>query len=231
MPIEFRCSDCGKLLRVPDGTAGKQAMCPACGATLTVPTPEFAPPPAPAGAAPPQGGPSEPGFAPPGGPPGSETPNPYQSPSPYSAAVPPPASPYAYAVDRDYALAKVSGPATWLIVTGALGLLLQVVGIFFNLLQIGGPGFGPQPQVNDPAVMVFASAYSVVGGLVGIGLSVLVIAGAVKMQRLENYGLAMAAAVIAIPPCVSPCCLLGLPIGIWAVIVLSDPRVKAAFRR
>jgi hypothetical protein len=37
MPIEFRCSGCGKLLRVPTEAAGKQARCPACGLVLPVP--------------------------------------------------------------------------------------------------------------------------------------------------------------------------------------------------
>ncbi len=34
----------------------------------------------------------------------------------------------------------------------------------------------------------------------------------------------------AMIPCVSPCCLLGLPLGIWALIVLVKPEVKAAFQ-
>jgi len=43
MPIEFRCTQCDRLLRTPDGTAGKSAKCPQCG-TVT-PIPEAAPPP------------------------------------------------------------------------------------------------------------------------------------------------------------------------------------------
>ena len=39
MPIEFRCSRCGKLLRTGDGTAGRQAQCPECGTIGTVPGP------------------------------------------------------------------------------------------------------------------------------------------------------------------------------------------------
>ena len=39
MPIEFRCTQCDKLLRTPDDTAGKQAKCPECGAILPVPSP------------------------------------------------------------------------------------------------------------------------------------------------------------------------------------------------
>ncbi len=37
MPIEFRCTSCGKLLRTGDGTAGRQAKCPQCGAVVMVP--------------------------------------------------------------------------------------------------------------------------------------------------------------------------------------------------
>jgi phage FluMu protein Com len=37
MPIEFRCSQCGQLLRVPETAAGKSARCPKCQALMTVP--------------------------------------------------------------------------------------------------------------------------------------------------------------------------------------------------
>lgn len=37
MPIEFRCQQCNKLLRVGDETAGKQAKCPACATVQLIP--------------------------------------------------------------------------------------------------------------------------------------------------------------------------------------------------
>jgi uncharacterized RDD family membrane protein YckC len=37
MPIEFQCTQCGKQLRTPDETAGKQAKCPQCGAVTPIP--------------------------------------------------------------------------------------------------------------------------------------------------------------------------------------------------
>jgi hypothetical protein len=37
MSIEFPCSQCGKLLRVGDEAAGKQARCPSCGAVQGIP--------------------------------------------------------------------------------------------------------------------------------------------------------------------------------------------------
>ncbi len=67
-------------------------------------------------------------------------------------------------------------------------------------------------------------------GVVQIVLGIVVLLGAVRMKRLESYGLAMASAIIAMIPCVSPCCVLGLPFGIWALVVLSDIHVRSAFR-
>jgi phage FluMu protein Com len=52
MPIEFRCTQCQKLLRTQDDTAGKQAKCPVCGTLVLIPE-KTAPPPLPLGAAPP----------------------------------------------------------------------------------------------------------------------------------------------------------------------------------
>ncbi len=42
MAIEFRCTQCEKLLRTGDDTAGKQAKCPECGAVMSVPMPDGA---------------------------------------------------------------------------------------------------------------------------------------------------------------------------------------------
>jgi hypothetical protein len=55
MPIEFRCTQCHKLLRTQDDTAGKQAKCPLCGTLVQIPE-LGSPPPLPLGAAPPAAG-------------------------------------------------------------------------------------------------------------------------------------------------------------------------------
>jgi hypothetical protein len=49
------------------------------------------------------------------------------------------------------------------------------------------------------------------------------------MKKLKNWNLAMAGSILAMIPCISPCCIMGLPIGIWAVIVLMKPEIKSAF--
>lgn len=44
MPIEFRCSQCDRLLRVPDEAAGKNGKCPGCQAIVKVPDAPAPPP-------------------------------------------------------------------------------------------------------------------------------------------------------------------------------------------
>ena len=219
MAIEFRCTQCNKLLRTGDDTAGKQAKCPECGAILPVPMPtagaSFVPPP------PPPGGDAGSPFAP-GGPAPADAENPYQAPSQYGQA---PQQPYGEPVEL--IANRVAGPAIALIVTGALGLAAQVIALPFNMLQLGA-GAAARPPIDIP--IIFNPAYAIASNLVGFVIGIVVIVGAMKMKNLENYGFAMAASIIAMVPCISPCCLLGLPFGIWALVVLSDQQVKAAFR-
>jgi len=76
---------------------------------------------------------------------------------------------------------------------------------------------------------MFSGALGAVSSSLGILISGVIFYGGLKMKRLENHGLAVAASILAIIPCTSPCCLLGIPVGIWALVVLSKPEVKSAF--
>jgi len=40
----------------------------------------------------------------------------------------------------------------------------------------------------------------------------------------------MAAAIVACVPFCSPCVVLGIPFGIWALVVMAKPEVRAAFQ-
>jgi hypothetical protein len=224
MSIEFRCSQCGKLLRTGDDTVGRQAQCPECGALSTIPGLND-----PAGATPPLAPLSSTSQAMPGNPFGSApessgartSDNPYQSPGVAGYA--------GFGQPDPMAAQRLSAPATALIVTGVLGILAQVGGVLANLAQVN-MGAGMAPRGVEVAPLMFGAGLYLVLGAVGVGLSILVIVGATKMKNLESYSLAMASAIIAMVPCTSPCCLLGLPFGIWALVVLNDSSVKAAFR-
>lgn len=58
----------------------------------------------------------------------------------------------------------------------------------------------------------------------------IIIKGAINMLRLRNYKTAKSAAILCMLPLCSAGFILGIPFGLWALIVLNRPTVKAAFR-
>lgn len=129
---------------------------------------------------------------------------------------------------------KVQPPAIALLVVAALTVLIFVVGLFGNdlMLKMMESADVPDDQKQQFRDMMEQSSMlgNVVGGVLNIGGAALIAFGAWRMKELKSYGLAMTAAILAMIPCfTSCCCLLGLPVGIWAIIVLLDKDVKAAF--
>lgn len=126
---------------------------------------------------------------------------------------------------------KLKAPAIVLIVTGALNAaacLLMLLGGVANLANRTIPAFG-----SDSERMGYYFGQTLTYGCAALSLllSPLVIYGGVQMMRGKSYGLACAAAVIALLPCATCCFLIGMPAGIWALIVLNQADVKAHFGR
>jgi hypothetical protein len=121
---------------------------------------------------------------------------------------------------------KVAVPAILMIVFASIALAFGILGLVLMLVGSGmGAMFGGS---SDAAAQMFSGAI----GTVSYGISILfngfVLFGAVQMKKLANYNLALIAAVLCMLPC-SVCCLINTPIGIWALVVLLDQGVKAAF--
>jgi predicted PurR-regulated permease PerM len=144
------------------------------------------------------------------------------------------------------AQAKVAGPAIGLIITGILSLLSVVIG----LVQVFAVGLGAQfdeqrkkidqdpnmPAQQKAQMKDFMNTYERVLTvalppvyLVASVVGVVTIIGGIKMRNLRGRGLAMTGSILSMIPCTSGCCIVGLPVGIWALVALSNPDVKAAF--
>lgn len=210
MPILSTCPSCNRQLRIPDELLNSQVKCPQCGTTFTATAGgEFVP----------SGFESQAGLG-----------------------------------SRDEAAAKVKGPAIALLVMAILGALwaLYNVGSGVILLAAGqdpGKQAGEQfrkdieqkekeggEKIPEEAKKLVENLFGVAGPLgIGLGLLALVIAAliivaSIKMMNLKSRGLAMTASILAMTPCFFPCCVLGLPFGIWSLVVLSKPEVKSAFQ-
>ena len=65
-------------------------------------------------------------------------------------------------------------------------------------------------------------------GVLGLS-SVVILLGGLKLMSLSGPGLVTTGAIAAMVPCLSGCCFLGLVFGIWAIVLLGKPEVKAGF--
>ncbi len=140
-------------------------------------------------------------------------------------------------------LGKVRAPAIALLVSNIIGMVFAAIQLamgpdpmgmnekYFDMLNDSGtdlpPGFEEQFGGMMSAMGSAGYSLNIIGLLVGIFL----VWGCIQMMNAQKYGVAMAAVIIGMIPCVGPCCVLGIPFGIWGLIVLSDVNVKALFQR
>lgn len=119
-------------------------------------------------------------------------------------------------------------PAVGLILVGALNAMSGMVVILGRLVSIAKDS----PAPAEPARRLGYMTWTIVSPMVGL-LSLIaapvIIYGAVQMYTSKSYTMARLAAVLALIPLTSLCCIPGIPIGIWAFFVLSQPEVRAAF--
>jgi len=227
MAIEFRCSQCQRLLRTGGDTVGKQAQCPECGAITTIPAASGTPvaaspvPSQPADSSPPPTGSSE------------QTPYPSQTVPPW-----PQQDVWSQDAAKVYAAGRIAMPAMAIILMTVFGIVSQGF-FFYRLACFGTDGLrerliAQNPEFKDLPVeyIGYSITFAVAAVVIQLLLNLIILYGATQMRQLKNRGFAMLAAILALIPCTSPCCcLLSVPLAIWALIVLNDEAVKAAFRR
>ncbi len=158
-----------------------------------------------------------------------EAPEPGESPDDWA-----PASPAVVA-----ALLRVNIPGIMLIVVGVVNVLCAIL-VLFRSLQIltnfdqeyqkAADTMDRMGQAGLTPDLLRGETYGLlIGSIVALIASGLIVMAGARMRILRGYGFAMMGAILAVIPCISPCCLLGLPFGIWALIVLANPEVRAAF--
>ncbi len=148
----------------------------------------------------------------------------------------PPALGAAPAADLALARQEVRLPALGLLAAGVLNFLtIAVTGAAWGLISQYVAA-----QVETQSPLTAAEAFAARGTGVAQGVLLLVLLagliasgltmfGALKMLRLEGYRAAVTAGILAM--ITSPGNLVGLPFGIWALVVLSSRSVKTAFAR
>jgi hypothetical protein len=150
--------------------------------------------------------------------------------------------------DIGQARSRVQGPAIGLIVVGVVNLLLALLaggaGAIYATLdekrfedimarqyaeqwkELQRQGWTPRDFLNIYVYSGFSE------GALGVVTAILSIIAGARMLALKSYGFSVFTSVLVAIPCIScsGCCGLGEGIGIWALVVLMNEEVKAAFR-
>jgi hypothetical protein len=129
------------------------------------------------------------------------------------------------------AQAVVRGPATALIVVSLIAIICGSLALVVDVALLATGMAAKLEQMNEGPVskQTQVAIRSVWGGVLVIASS-FVLYGAIQMRNLKSYRTARAAAIVAMVPLLGPCCLLGIPFGIWAFVALGKPGVRDAFR-
>ena len=111
---------------------------------------------------------------------------------------------------------RIRAPGIGLMIAGlincGIGLILLVA---WSIVSVTSGATSPGAVITGSIGIIFAAT------------GLLTFVGAKRMMRLHSYGLAVAAGVLQLVP--SPGSLLGLPMGIWALVVLTRHEVHVAF--
>ena len=214
MPNTIHCPQCNRELRVPDELLGKKVKCPACSTTFTasVAGPEVAAQP------PPQG---------------ETAPAPSQGPrDEYEEYDESYERERRVARAKDRVKGKVLAPAICLLVAAVLGILANAGQI---IMSLGPAPQLPPPRPGEPEFFRELQKSShgpaaTAAGAFGVVYCIVIIFASIQMMQMRMWGLSLAGSIMSMINCFNCCCILGLPFGIWAVIVLSNEEVKASFR-
>jgi tRNA A-37 threonylcarbamoyl transferase component Bud32 len=144
------------------------------------------------------------------------------SPSPRTEAMPT----YQEELAEENLRMQVRGPAAGLMVTAGIAFVQwAAVGFSYSLEIWSQPGW----NIRQSWLVDIVLGPVLCGLALVLAVSVFVV-GARKLRRFHSYEFVLIACVFAILPW-SLGALVGIPIGIWGLVVLQRPEVKAAFVR
>lgn len=240
MPITTTCPQCAKPLRVPDDLIGQAVRCPACATEWHVAEPAPSPP---DGVPSPR--PEEQWHV-------TETPGERQALAP---PLPPPSldddpgedddddeefernldERFSQRRERRYlqdAKSKLMGPAIGMFVVSALLFLAAM----FRVAHTGFMVYTFSAMPAGPGAPPAAYSFGFVGAMLVYSLVLFALAGTtlyggIQLLRVRRWGWCLAACICAMIPNCECCFVIGIPFGVWGIVMLVQQDVKEAFRR
>jgi hypothetical protein len=118
----------------------------------------------------------------------------------------------------------VMAPAIAIMLVVGLSGLVMIPYLIFNTISMirMRQAIGGAPEEVIPY-----GIGAVIGVLIFVGIYGVMFFGAWRMMQFENWGIALTSAILMLFPCTV--CWIGLPIGIWAIVVLSMQSTRDQF--
>ena len=124
---------------------------------------------------------------------------------------------------------KVQAPAIALIVCGGLSLLASIYGVVNAMISSPPPVPPNSPEWMEGVMKNSVGMTAAIIQSVFIFVALFVLFGGIQMLRLKSRGVAIAASIVTMLNIGSCCCIVGMPIGIWALVILMLTDVAQAF--
>ncbi len=130
---------------------------------------------------------------------------------------------------RQRAKSAVLAPAIGLMVSGGFGILVAVAILLINLGVINLLADANDDEAAaGKAQWVGSQARSIRGVFSAACWGIALLGGGIQMKNLSNYKTVLSSCILAMLPC-NPCCLLGIPFGIWGLVAINRWDVKREF--
>ena len=128
---------------------------------------------------------------------------------------------------------KVGPPGIALALFGLASIatqLLSGVGLLASSMSTLLALLGGSSTAGDFQVFLASTGWQLVLVTVSFFASFVVTFAGLRLRSARSAGLIYVGAVLAmVPCCVGCCCVVGFPIALWAIAVMQDEQVKAAF--
>ena len=123
--------------------------------------------------------------------------------------------------DKQKALqSRVKKPAIFMIILSAFSIMTLLIALVASIT-------GDSPPEMEKTLIEYGINIETL--IIVVLFNTIILVGAINMRKGRYYGLAMVASILCIL-CNSSLYGLGLVAGIWSIVVLNKPEVKAGFR-
>jgi hypothetical protein len=148
--------------------------------------------------------------------------NPYSSPQIYGEPTPSPTL-------MEVVKARVRAPAICLIAYGMFSMVASVI-TALTLVVLQGARLQLAPEHPLAAVLkLVLSPDTFFIHFISFFANLTIVVGAVQMLYVKIRPMCFVAACVALLNFANPCCLIGIPIGMWSLVILLQSDVAKAF--